>query len=101
MLFRLSQNSLPFSQEAMNSVKEMIYLKNMENLELFGKTGFNDEQKIAWIVGFVYLKDENKYKAFALNLDIDKFEDLYKREKILEKYLDELVKKVKNDDTSS
>ena len=34
--------------------------KNMENLELFGKTGFNDEQKIAWIVGFVYLKDENK-----------------------------------------
>ncbi|EIA5274671.1 OXA-61 family class D beta-lactamase, partial [Campylobacter coli] len=30
-------------------------------------------------------------------LDIDKFEDLYKREKILEKYLDELVKKVKND----
>ncbi|EAJ8366211.1 OXA-61 family class D beta-lactamase, partial [Campylobacter jejuni] len=27
----------------------------------------------------------------------DKFEDLYKREKILEKYLDELVKKVKND----
>ncbi|EEV5392508.1 OXA-61 family class D beta-lactamase, partial [Campylobacter jejuni] len=54
-------------------------------------------QKIAWIVGFVYLKDENKYKAFALNLDIDKFEDLYKREKILEKYLDELVKKVKND----
>ncbi|ELE8136348.1 OXA-61 family class D beta-lactamase, partial [Campylobacter coli] len=37
------------------------------------------------------------YKAFALNLDIDKFEDLYKREKILEKYLDELVKKVKND----
>ncbi|EAJ8247669.1 TPA: OXA-61 family class D beta-lactamase, partial [Campylobacter jejuni] len=28
---------------------------------------------------------------------IDKFEDLYKREKILEKYLDELVKKVKND----
>ncbi|EGN8994417.1 OXA-61 family class D beta-lactamase, partial [Campylobacter coli] len=34
---------------------------------------------------------------FALNLDIDKFEDLYKREKILEKYLDELVKKVKND----
>ncbi|BDL91211.1 hypothetical protein THJ056_02890 [Campylobacter jejuni] len=81
----------------MNSVKEMIYLKNMENLELFGKTGFNDEQKIAWIVGFVYLKDENKYKAFALNLDIDKFEDLYKREKILEKYLDELVKKVKND----
>ncbi|EAI0305576.1 OXA-61 family class D beta-lactamase, partial [Campylobacter coli] len=31
------------------------------------------------------------------NLDIDKFEDLYKREKILEKYLDELVKKVKND----
>ncbi|EAI0206347.1 OXA-61 family class D beta-lactamase [Campylobacter jejuni] len=97
LLFRLSQNSLPFSQEAMNSVKEMIYLKNMENLELFGKTGFNDEQKIAWIVGFVYLKDENKYKAFALNLDIDKFEDLYKREKILEKYLDELVKKVKND----
>lgn len=93
LLFRLSQNSLPFSQEAMNSVKEMIYLKNMENLELFGKTGFNDEQKIAWIVGFVYLKDENKYKAFALNLDIDKFEDLYKREKILEKYLDELVKK--------
>jgi len=97
LLFRLSQNSLPFSQEAMNSVKEMIYLKNMENLELFGKTGFNDEQKIAWIVGFVYLKDENKYKAFVLNLDIDKFEDLYKREKILEKYLDELVKKVKND----
>ncbi len=45
----------------------------------------------------MYLKDENKYKAFALNLDIDKFEDLYKREKILEKYLDELVKKVKND----
>lgn len=77
----------------MKSVKKMIYLKNIENLELFGKTGFNDEQKIAWIVGFVYLKNENKYKAFALNLDISKFEDLYKREKILEKYLDELVEK--------
>lgn len=77
----------------MKSVKKMIYLKNIENLELFGKTGFNDEQKIAWIVGFVYLKNENKYKAFALNLDISKFEDLYKREKILEKYLDELIEK--------
>ncbi len=45
LLFRLSQNSLPFSQEAMNSVKEMIYLK-IWKIRAFGKTGFNDEQKL-------------------------------------------------------
>ncbi len=44
----------------------------------------------------MYLKDENKYKAFALNLDIDKFEDLYKREKILEKYFSKSLKKLEN-----
>ncbi|MCW1361093.1 class D beta-lactamase [Campylobacter sp. CCS1377] len=91
LLFKLSQNTLPLSKKAQQSVKKMIYLKDMKNLELFGKTGWNE--KIAWIVGFVRLKDENKFKSFALNLDISEFKDLYKREEILELYLDKILTK--------
>ncbi len=95
LLFKLSQDTLPLSQKAQQSVKKMIYLKDMKKLELFGKTGWNDEQKIAWIVGFVRLKDENEFKSFALNLDISNFKDLYKREEILEKYLNDILIKTK------
>lgn len=95
LLFKLSQNTLPLSQKAQQRVKKMIYLKDMKNLELFGKTGWNDEQKIAWIVGFVRLKDKNQFKSFALNLDIGNFKDLHKREEILEKYLNEILTEAK------
>ncbi|WP_126234851.1 OXA-184 family class D beta-lactamase [Campylobacter jejuni] len=85
LLFKLSQNSLPFSKKSQEEVKEIILFKEDKIQKIYAKTGFNDNINLAWIVGFV--KTENKILSFALNVDIKDIKNIKIREELLEKYL--------------
>ncbi|TQR32334.1 class D beta-lactamase [Campylobacter sp. MIT 99-7217] len=79
MLFALMRLDLPFSKKAQEEVIKTLELKS----GIYAKTGFNDKIGLAWIIGFV----KQKKLAFAMNLDIKDFEDLPKRELLLENAL--------------
>ncbi|HEG2604810.1 TPA: OXA-184 family class D beta-lactamase OXA-618 [Campylobacter jejuni] len=85
LLFKLSQNSLPFSKKIQEEVKEIILFKEDKIQKIYAKTGFNDNINLAWIVGFV--KTENKILSFALNVDIKDIKNIKIREELLNKYL--------------
>ncbi|WP_337206882.1 class D beta-lactamase [Campylobacter molothri] len=88
LLFKLANLKLPYSKKIQEEVIKMIELKQNDDFILYGKTGFNDN--IAWVVGFVYLKKVHSYRSFALNVKISNFKDLYKREEILNQYLNKI-----------
>ncbi|MGH2305234.1 penicillin-binding transpeptidase domain-containing protein [Campylobacter taeniopygiae] len=93
LLFKLANLKLPYSKKIQEEVIKTIELRQNDDFILYGKTGFNDG--IAWIVGFVYLKKFHSYQSFALNVKISNFKDLYKREEILNQYLNYLFKDLK------
>ncbi|TKX34668.1 class D beta-lactamase [Campylobacter taeniopygiae] len=93
LLFKLANLKLPYSKKIQEEVIKTIELRQNDDFILYGKTGFNDS--IAWIVGFVYLKKFHSYQSFALNVKISNFKDLYKREEILNQYLNYLFKDLK------
>ncbi|MBZ7953493.1 class D beta-lactamase [Campylobacter sp. W0018] len=93
LLFKLANLKLPYSKKIQEEVIKTIELRQNDDFILYGKTGFNDS--IAWIVGFVYLKKIHSYQSFALNVKISNFKDLYKREEILNQYLNYLFKDFK------
>ncbi|WP_337215373.1 class D beta-lactamase [Campylobacter sp. 2457A] len=93
LLFKLANLKLPYSKKIQEEVIKTIELRQNDDFILYGKTGFNDS--IAWIVGFVYLKKFHSYQSFALNVKISNFKDLYKREEILNQYLNYLFKDFK------
>ncbi|HIC5657583.1 TPA: penicillin-binding transpeptidase domain-containing protein, partial [Campylobacter jejuni] len=53
LLFKLSQNSLPFSKKSQEEVKKIILFKEDKIQKIYAKTGFNDGINLAWIVGFI------------------------------------------------
>ncbi|HED7882956.1 TPA: OXA-184 family class D beta-lactamase, partial [Campylobacter coli] len=85
LLFKLSQNSLPFSKKSQEEVKKLLLFKENKIQKIYAKTGFNDNINLAWIVGFV--KTKNKILSFALNVDIKHIKNIKIREELLEKYL--------------
>lgn len=85
LLFKLSQNSLPFSKKSQEEVKKIILFKEDKIQKIYAKTGFNDNINLAWIVGFV--KTKNKILSFALNVDIKDIKNIKIREELLEKYI--------------
>ncbi|EAJ2961814.1 OXA-184 family class D beta-lactamase [Campylobacter jejuni] len=85
LLFKLSQNSLPFSKKNQEEVKKLLLFKENKIQKIYAKTGFNDNINLAWIVGFV--KTKNKILSFALNVDIKHIKNIKIREELLEKYL--------------
>ncbi|MGH2327089.1 penicillin-binding transpeptidase domain-containing protein [Campylobacter taeniopygiae] len=93
LLFKLANLKLPYFKKNQEEVIKTIELRQNDDFILYGKTGFNDS--IAWIVGFVYLKKFHSYQSFALNVKISNFKDLYKREEILNQYLNYLFKDLK------
>ena len=78
-LKRLYNNNLPFSQRAINIVKDILILEETDNYILRGKTGWADkpDPDIGWFVG--YLEQNNNVYFFATNIDILKNEDSKKR----------------------
>ncbi|EFP1598333.1 OXA-576 family class D beta-lactamase, partial [Campylobacter jejuni] len=74
LLFKLSQNSLPFSKKSQEEVKKIILFKEDKIQKIYAKTGFNDGINLAWIVGFI--ESKNKILSFALNVDIKNIKNL-------------------------
>ncbi|MBK1972752.1 class D beta-lactamase [Campylobacter sp. TTU-622] len=85
LLFKLANLKLAYPKAIQEELINIIKLKENDNFILYGKTGFNDKQNIAWKVGFI--KTKKQIYSFALNVDIKDFKDLKIREELLEKYL--------------
>lgn len=68
LLVRLHQNNLPFSQRAMDIVKDILILEQGEDYVLRAKTGWSG--KVGWFVGYVERKDGVFF--FANNIEIEK-----------------------------
>lgn len=86
LLFKLANLKLAYPKTIQKELINIIKLKEDNNFSLYGKTGFNDKQNIAWIVGFI--KTKNKIYSFALNVNIKNFDTLFKREVLLDQYLE-------------
>jgi beta-lactamase class D len=78
-LQRLERNDLPFSQRAMNLVKDMMIIEKMPEYTLHGKTGWLDNinPNVGWIVG--YLEQKNNVYFFATNIEMPTAKDAAKR----------------------
>lgn len=81
----------PYPQKNQEIIKNLLFYKKNEWGKIYAKTGFNDELGIAHIVGFYEIDGE--IFSFGLNLNVKNFEELYKREEILEKYLNFIAQK--------
>jgi beta-lactamase class D len=78
-LAKLAQNKLPISDNIQKSVRDIVFLEQGENWQLYGKTGWENapDSGIGWWVGWI-LTDDHVY-SFALNIDIQKSSDAVKR----------------------
>lgn len=63
-LQRLERNDLPFSQRAIDLVKDIMVVEKTPNYTLRGKTGWVDD--VGWFVG--YLEQNNNVYFFATNI---------------------------------
>jgi beta-lactamase class D len=79
LLVKLYQNQLPFSQQTMAIVKDIIINEKTNDYTLRGKTGWGWEftPQVGWYVG--YLERGDRVYFFALNVDINKPEDIKAR----------------------
>ena len=77
-LKRLYSNNLPFKQEDINTLKEIMIDEKNENYTIRAKTGW--EGRYGWYVGYIETKDDVCF--FALNIDTKTKEDLAKRKAI-------------------
>jgi len=72
-LKKLNRNELPFSEKAMNTVKEIMLRNDNEDYKIFAKTG--GAKEVGWYVGWV--EANNNTYIFALNIErkdpLDKF----------------------------
>lgn len=78
-LAKLAQSQLPISESIQQNVREIVLLDQRENLQLYGKTGWENASKpgIGWWVGWV--QKEDRVYTFALNIDIHQASDVSKR----------------------
>jgi beta-lactamase class D len=86
-LQRLEQSNLPFSQRAINLVKDIMIIEKTPEYTLRGKTGWIQSVKpnIGWIVG--YLEQKNNVYFFATNIVISDVKDATKRLEITRRSL--------------
>ena len=78
-LAKLAQSKLPVSEGIQGSVREIVFLEQEGNWQLYGKTGWQNAPGpgVGWWVGWVQ-KDGRLY-TFALNIDIRQQSDANKR----------------------
>ena len=72
-------------------LKDILLLEEKNDWKLYGKTGW--PSKVGWFVGWI--EKDNKRYFFALNMDLENFEDLPLRQEITEEILVEVVKDYK------
>ena len=77
-LQRLERNNLPFSQRAIDLVKDMMVVEKTPDYTLRGKTGWVDD--VGWFVG--YLEQNNNVYFFATNIVMLNVEAASKRVKV-------------------
>jgi beta-lactamase class D len=70
-LQRLERNDLPFSQRAIDLVKDMMIIERTPGYTLRGKTGW--QNPVGWIVG--YLEQSNNVYFFATNIKMSSAQD--------------------------
>lgn len=78
-LQQLEGNDLPFSQRAIDLVKDIMIVERTPTYTLRGKTGliFSVAPNIGWFVG--YLEQNNNVYFFATNITMPNAEDIAKR----------------------
>ena len=74
----LFSNNSPISASIQKQLKNIMFLENKNGWKLYGKTGW--PSKIGWIVGLIEKNDQQYF--FALNMDLEKFENLSLRQEI-------------------
>lgn len=67
-LDKLRAKKLPVSERAQELVREAMELERAESYVLRGKTGWADEAKLGWFVGWI--DGRNGSRLFALNIDM-------------------------------
>ncbi|WP_110987659.1 class D beta-lactamase [Acaryochloris thomasi] len=76
-LRRLHKNELPFSDDAIATVKNIMIVERTPDYTMRAKTGWASESQIGWYVGYVE-QDDNTY-FFATNINIRDEADLSTR----------------------
>ena len=79
------------SLSVQEQLKDILLLEEKNNWKLYGKTGW--PSKVGWFVGWI--EKDNKHYFFALNVDIENFEDLPLRQEITEEILVKVIKDYK------
>lgn len=90
LLVKFYNNQLPFSERAVNTVKEILIEEKTDKYTLSGKTGWSDAYtpQVGWWIGYVE-KDGNVY-FYALEIDMNKNEDPPKRKEITRNILKQM-----------
>jgi beta-lactamase class D len=78
----LAQKKLPVSARAQAIVRDILKIEVKDGRALYAKTGWgiSTEPQIGWWTGWI--EDDDKLRAFALNIDIDTVDDARKRQEI-------------------
>lgn len=85
-LRKLYGNELPFSRRTTEQVKDIITIETGDNYILRGKTGWNGNSDVGWLVGWLDVFDIEKganIYFFALNMDIKNANYLKYRKQIV------------------
>ena len=72
LLMKLQNNSLGFSSENINAVKDSIYLCSSDTGKFYGKTGtgrVNGQDVNGWFIGYIETVDNTYF--FATNIEAD------------------------------
>jgi beta-lactamase class D len=77
-LIKLKENNLPFSQQAMQKTKEILFEETNSSGSIFAKTGWagNEKRDLGWYVGWIEKDDQLFYfvhQVVSTNLENQKF----------------------------
>lgn len=78
-LTALCKNQLPFSQETIKNLKDIMLMEETSDYKIYAKTGsgvLGEKNALGWLVGFVETK--NNIYIFATNISGDSFEKVLK-----------------------
>jgi len=87
-LRRLHSNELPFSEQAIATVKDIMLVEQTPDYTIRAKTGWAPEAQLGWYVGYVE-QAENVY-FFATNIIVDDETDLGARAEVTRRSLKSL-----------
>lgn len=89
--YQLAMKQLAFDSSVQQQVKEMLYIESRGDTKLYAKGGWgmDVEPQVGWYTGWVE-QPNGKVTAFALNLQMNKGDDLRQRKQLTLDILDKL-----------